>query len=106
MDNCFQFWYNMEHETSRNPQAAGEKPATGHPVAESGQEPVGSGARRKCFPQFGIAMAPGVPGRGMARVADSTDSRASAQAFSLTDEKAGEGAPEGASLCRVSDGAV
>jgi hypothetical protein len=98
--------YSLSHETSGNRATTGKASPTGNPVVKSGQEPVGGSECRKLFRKFGVPMVSGIQIKGSERVATTTHSWSTAQAYQSTKGQAREGAPQRSTSCRLSNGYV
>jgi hypothetical protein len=106
MENHNIFSYTRRHETSRNRPATGAATPTGHPVAKSGQESVGCGARSERVREFGVPVGSDVPEKRAPGSSAPSHSGPSAQALPVTEEATGDIAPEGLPGGRLSDGPV
>jgi len=76
MENSGGSVYTLRYETSGNRSAAGTAAPTGDPAAQSGDEPVGSGACRECVGQLSVPVGGDVPTKGHTGTRSSTDAGA------------------------------
>src|SRR3990167_3072423 len=88
--------YTMGHETNRNRRAVGAATPTGRPVAEGGQESVGSGAGGRLVREFGLPMVPGLPKTRAEGVGTPSHARTPAEVDRLRQAAVGAATPEGA----------
>src|SRR5487761_545482 len=75
MENMFRFNYTVRHETPRNRPAVGKTAPAGHATVKGGQKSVGGGPRRKRIGEFGVPLAPDLPGEGCAGAPEGTPGR-------------------------------
>src|SRR3989338_11418357 len=88
--------YTMIHETNRNRRAVGAATPTGRPVAEGGQESVGSGAGSGLVREFGLPMVPGLPETGAEGVGAPSHARSTLPPDGRRPAAVGAAAPVGA----------
>jgi hypothetical protein len=103
MDKLFRFYYTMWHETPRNRSATGKASPTGHPVAKSGQNSVGSRTGSKCLSKFSIPLVSGLPDQGSEGAGAQTHAGTSIQALSIPKTQTDKDSSKGSRVGWLSD---
>jgi hypothetical protein len=103
MENIYQMCYSLSHETSGNRATTGKASPTGNPVVKSGQEPVGGSECHKLFCKFGVPMVSDISNKRVERLATTTHSWSSTQAYQSTKGEARKTASKRSVSCWLSN---